>query len=554
MPREDASFVSWKESCDTRGTFDIISLCTSTLAICVWSSLHTDIPLHPTLYNVYVKRVGWLLVGLFMPEMLVLSAFGQFICARWVVAQSRKYRPAQPGLRVTETWWTRVIPYFARRRAVGSTHEDHAMLGGGTPDTAAGTSSVPSSGVARWTLKHGFYAVMGGFVIETAPGEPFLPFPTSRVVLMRRGLLYLMQHAPELIPDVSEDDIEDRSKAGTLSKALLCLQVAVFCLNCVARWNQHMPLSLFEITTLAHALCALTVYALWWHKPFDIRQPTVISGERAREICALLMMCGVQEHPWILATGCQTLPAEHQYLHISSCTTSQRASDLERASRSVDGSVEFTATTGFLGFKPKKRPARAPAITRTTHHESPYHTACTPWFWYWHDNAEVALSSRDVTRLTLVERAISRFALPPSSGRLMFLAPEQQLRRGRAGASPRERTLVAVILAVVYGLPHLVAVRGYDFPTPLEGLLWRLSSYGLTFCPIVWFGWYYAQGLWERRFTARIGKGIRSLAFIIVPLYVMSTAFIVLESLRQIFALPEGAFSQPSPIRYLPHF
>lgn len=76
-----------------------------------------------------------------------------------------------------------------------------------------------------------------------------------------------MQTAPELLPDMSEHEIADRCKASALAKALLCAQVLSFCGSCVARLQQRLPLSLVEVTTLAHSLCALAAYTLWWAKP-----------------------------------------------------------------------------------------------------------------------------------------------------------------------------------------------------------------------------------------------------------------------------------------------
>ena len=37
-----------------------------------------------------------------------------------------------------------------------------------------------------------------------------------------------------------------------------------------------MPISLLEVNTFGHALCALMIYFLWWEKPFDVDFPTVV--------------------------------------------------------------------------------------------------------------------------------------------------------------------------------------------------------------------------------------------------------------------------------------
>ncbi|KAK0753677.1 hypothetical protein B0T18DRAFT_484350 [Schizothecium vesticola] len=53
-----------------------------------------------------------------------------------------------------------------------------------------------------------------------------------------------------------------------------------------------MTTSLLELNTLAHALCALALYSLWWNKPLDIEEPTPCRGPDTEFICSgPLMRC-----------------------------------------------------------------------------------------------------------------------------------------------------------------------------------------------------------------------------------------------------------------------
>ncbi|EPS97485.1 hypothetical protein FOMPIDRAFT_1079194, partial [Fomitopsis schrenkii] len=60
------------------------------------------------------------------------------------------------------------------------------------------------------------------------------------------------------------------SKANGLAKALLVWQVLWFCIIAVARLAQYFPLSLFEVMTFAHRICALMASLFWWRKPNDV--------------------------------------------------------------------------------------------------------------------------------------------------------------------------------------------------------------------------------------------------------------------------------------------
>lgn len=136
---------------------------------------------------------------------------------------------------------------------------------------------------------------MGGFVFDTTDEEPFLPRSAPRIRLQPDGVAFLRKHAPEIIPTLSREEILDKSKADGLSKALACLQAGWFCTQIIARAIQNLPISLLELTTLAHAFCMIAAYILWWDKPFEVQEPVVInarpSDTTCRELLAYMSMC-----------------------------------------------------------------------------------------------------------------------------------------------------------------------------------------------------------------------------------------------------------------------
>ena len=83
--------------------------------------------------------------------------------------------------------------------------------------------------------------------------------------------------------------INGRSKSDGLTKCIVILQAVWFCLQCLARIHQQLPVSLLELNTFAHALCALIIYILWWNKPGEISDPFVIpsrASDELRDLCA----------------------------------------------------------------------------------------------------------------------------------------------------------------------------------------------------------------------------------------------------------------------------
>jgi len=141
-----------------------------------------------------------------------------------------------------------------------------------------------------WTIIHSFYAGMGGFVIETADPleEPYIS-GSPHLSLGSRGVLFVARHGGH-IPDVSKAFIFDRSKADKVGKCLVCLQAGWAIVECISRLVNHLPLTLLEINTLGHVLCALLMYLFWLRKPLDVNEATVLTGKWTRPMCAWLLM------------------------------------------------------------------------------------------------------------------------------------------------------------------------------------------------------------------------------------------------------------------------
>ncbi|KAL8876517.1 MAG: hypothetical protein Q9198_005306 [Flavoplaca austrocitrina] len=132
---------------------------------------------------------------------------------------------------------------------------------------------------------------MGGyaFSIESADGA-ILPSPHTRAALTPAGIMFCLRHEPNILPYVSPEQIKDKSKADGLKKTLVCAQATWFCVQCIARLAKSLPLSLLELNTVAHALCTLVIYLLWWHKPLDVEEPTLIIDPKLAPMLAYMWM------------------------------------------------------------------------------------------------------------------------------------------------------------------------------------------------------------------------------------------------------------------------
>lgn len=116
---------------------------------------------------------------------------------------------------------------------------------------------------------------MGGFQIsaEDEGIEPGPAFASHKYIpnpfIMRvsaDGFLILVKRGEINLPNVLKATyIDDRSKANILQKALILIQVSWMALQCIVRKAQGLPITLLEIHTMVHVICALMLYLIWIH-------------------------------------------------------------------------------------------------------------------------------------------------------------------------------------------------------------------------------------------------------------------------------------------------
>ncbi|KAK0648035.1 hypothetical protein B0T16DRAFT_327440, partial [Cercophora newfieldiana] len=230
--------VVWRSEPATRGTFTLLSTSVITLLLCVWSSIHLNLPGSNTdPFASFLRRLKWISIGLFIPEVLVVTALDQYARAREITREAN-----------------------ATFRWDDDEHDQEQQL---------------HRRQHPWTKTHSFWAMMGGIAADVSQHEQFLP-KDCRPLFTSSGVSLLMRHEPDLIPDFPEDEIKDRSKGGSLAKFLACVQATWFCATCIGRVVQRLPLSQLELNTFAHALCTVIVYVLWWRKPLDVATPLIV--------------------------------------------------------------------------------------------------------------------------------------------------------------------------------------------------------------------------------------------------------------------------------------
>ena len=400
-------------------------------------------------------------------------------------------------------------------------------------------------------------------MVET--GVPISVFGCqTSLVLTPQAIQWLAEFYPSLIPDISEDSLEDRNKADSLAKALLVLQVSYFCMSCILRRIKSLPLSLLEITTFAHALCTLMTYAIWWKKPMNIAKPTVITG--MTEIVAFLLAASESFRPGYGGVGTRTSGSnELRNLYISqeippSGSVIHHLDDLQETLNIYPGeSVKFKGLEVYFYVKRWE-----PSDGTVTFYSSG--RSKVPWYGTVSSESFglTRLSRKDLLRWRYIGLAIQNYGTGCSQlrGRTCFADTDASFHSSCVNmetvscAPPIIKVFLCTGCVAFYGVPHIMAWNSH-FPTFIESHLWKAATLGLTFMAFPITAMLLLAWNTALKYRSRLMKILETMAgqytrcgYII---YLFTSGFIIVESIRQLFFLPASVFVQLSISNIWPH-
>ena len=223
----------WISRPDGRGTSSILLSCIITIFLCSWSVLCLNLPEPREGRWSFLKyKLRWQLFAIFFPEVVTSMAAEQ-----WESANQ-------------------------------------------------GVKRFKELGYPQWTMRHAFFADMGGFVLQN-PDMPAFPADSEQ-------LAYLIEKNYLQYPAIDDEMIGDRNKADGFARLVTFMQIIWFSIQCLARWQQRLPLSTLEITTFATILATLNSLFFWYHKPLDVEIPIPLRMES--RIADILIDAGDRAH------------------------------------------------------------------------------------------------------------------------------------------------------------------------------------------------------------------------------------------------------------------
>lgn len=442
---------------------------------------------------------------------------------------------------------------------------------------------VQEDGEVKWSMSHGFYAGMGGFVFDVDHSmfqQPSASVPRKRrLTLTARGVLLLYQCG--LLPQIHQREILDKSKADGLAKALACLQAGWMVGQVIARLHAGLPVTLLEVNTLGHVFCAFVVYILWWNKPKWIKESTKIEGDWVKPIAAFMYMSSKISSESNLATG-----------HVKDFVARSELSVLAyrpedtKAGKDAHFVPKPYSTTGDL------KPDTATSLELANLYASvqhPSHIQTERW----------RLAAQAVTTYPAIQarftggldsqtrkdsEAVRLYPEMPANflqgnqGRLDSKAdwlecaaeelvtdvaanwPDDDLLRGVAGLM---MGMVLWFASMAFGAVHAAAWDCY-FPSEIEAWMWRVSALYITASGLIWLianmlsqcsrviWWYWYDMLLYQKHWLHYVWWI-TICAACGSVYVFARLFLVVEAFISLRSLPIGSYTTPQWTSMIPH-
>ncbi|KIJ09483.1 hypothetical protein PAXINDRAFT_87371 [Paxillus involutus ATCC 200175] len=175
-----------------RSAWSILGTCALTLLICIWNVAYPNVTREKGWYKALLYRGALGLSALLTPEISTTRAYSEWVYAGQIKEEFRGTRNASEY---------------------------------------------------RWTRTHGFFVLMGGFVVHSEGGGRLLKTPEDLHHPTGDGLIHPYAW-------ITKEEINDRSKSDGLGNTLLVLQLSWFILQVVARGANGLAITLVEIGTL----------------------------------------------------------------------------------------------------------------------------------------------------------------------------------------------------------------------------------------------------------------------------------------------------------------
>ncbi|KAE8355878.1 hypothetical protein BDV28DRAFT_162289 [Aspergillus coremiiformis] len=210
------NLVGWTPEPTGRGTLGLITTSLTTIFLCTWVIIHPRVYQNQLLASLH--KLALFLKAIIAPELIAVEGFQEWAQCRRMVEDCAEFTKGE------------------------------------------------------FTLAHAYYISMLALRYRTANGDKVI-WPNQYTWLLQQQLVDWEQHAHW---GLSVEDLWDKSKSDSLAKLVALSQVSWFVAQCIMRGVYGLPLSQIEAMSLGYIPFFMVTYFFWWHKPKDIRSPSLV--------------------------------------------------------------------------------------------------------------------------------------------------------------------------------------------------------------------------------------------------------------------------------------
>jgi hypothetical protein len=297
LPTEGVNYVSGP---NVRGTLTILWNCLSIVLLCTWNILHLNIPASRSHTQSLVKRalwaildsrtkVKWMIFTVLAPEYLVGKALNDWLSARW------EFEDFANIARVEGTEWETVHGYYANLGGFVLDFTElevfnNVLLGSAEMvkiTTREANGNPPISQPTREDPARFLRHLIDGMLLDES--SPVTSVQRINLVRMRHSLwalnigqLAVARHGGLIhtLPKVSANELKGLDRGDTLVKAIAVIQVLWLIVQLIVRNIANLYSSQLEVAALAFSASSVMTYVLYLGRPKGVTNVTRIKAAK----------------------------------------------------------------------------------------------------------------------------------------------------------------------------------------------------------------------------------------------------------------------------------
>jgi hypothetical protein len=223
------------------------------------------------------ESAKWMCITILAPEALVSLNLGQLIQAWQSTAKLKQFAEEDNvpwtlthslfanmgGFVIRENAPERAIDYLHTRSEAGSEIKEGLKLG--EQKIIPSTEAIQIDEVTSPSMQE-----------QANEGRRTQPKLAKSKFLQAHEILALRNCGMITLPYITREEIMDKGKSDIFARVLAIGQTLWLVVQMIVRASRHLEVSQLEIGTAAFTSCAVTIYALNWHKPKGVGVPWTI--------------------------------------------------------------------------------------------------------------------------------------------------------------------------------------------------------------------------------------------------------------------------------------